>query len=105
MTLEQINRHPIPTEMPFFFLQQTFSRSQGVVCKPPECVSQALDNTLMKRNGILPAGTKLQVEVRVPSLVRVDSYTRIQNGRSVKVRSYYRRSWDADVVSVRIGTR
>ena len=59
----------------------------------------------MKRNGILPAGTKLQVEVRVPSLVRVSSYTRTQHGKKVKVRSYYRRRWEADVVSVRISTR
>ena len=65
----------------------------------------SLELTYMKRNGILPAGTKLQVEVRVPSLVRIGSYTRIQNGKTVKVRSYYRRSWDAEVVSVRISTR
>ena len=42
---------------------------------PPECVSQVLSIYSMKRNGIVPAGTKLQVEVRVPSLVRFGSYT------------------------------
>ena len=59
----------------------------------------------MKRNGIFPAGTKLQVEVRVPGLVRVNPYIRIQDGKPVKVRSYYRRAGEANEVSVRISTQ
>ena len=58
----------------------------------------------MKRNSYISAGTKLQVEVRMPRLAHVNSYTRIQNGKPVKVRSYYRRSQEAEVVSVRIST-
>ena len=59
----------------------------------------------MKRNVNSYAGTKLQVEVSMPGLVRIGAYTRIQNGRPVKVRSYFRRSWEAEVLTIRICTR
>ena len=53
----------------------------------------------------IPAGTKLQVEVRKSGLAHVNSYIRIQNVKPLKVRYYYRRSQDAKVVSVRIRTK
>ena len=90
--------------MPYFF-QETENKPGDVVCNPPKCVSRSLETIIMKRNGIYSAGTKLHVEVIMPGLVRVNSYTRVQNGKLVKVRSYYRRSWEADVVNVRISTR
>ena len=89
--------------MPYFFLVD--KEPKGVVCDPPKCVSRSQETILMKRNGIYSAGTKLQVEVRVPGLVRVSSYLRIQNGKPVKVRSYYRRAWEAEVVTVQISTQ
>ena len=102
--LEKLLRHPIPSEMPLFYHQDN-NKPRGVVCNPPKCVSRSLETIIMKRHGIYSAGTTRQVEVRMPGLVRVDSYTRVQNGKPVKVRSYYRRSWEADVVDVRISTR
>ena len=103
--LEKLLRHPIPSEMPYFSKREIENKPRGVVCNPPKCVARSLETIIMKRNGIYSAGTKLQVEVRMPGLVRVGSYTRVQNGKPVKVRSYYRRSWEADVVDVRISTR
>lgn len=49
-------------------------------------------------------GTKLQVEVRMPKLARVRPHQRRQNGRVVKIRSYYRLAWKTEVV-IRISTR
>ena len=95
-------RHLVPREMPYFYLRK-FGQ-QDVVCNPPESVSQALIFFSMKRNDCSHVGTKLQVEVSMPGLVRVKSYIRIQNGKAVKVRSYNRRPWEAKVVSVRIST-
>ena len=80
-------------------------KSKGSSLQPAEVRFTSLEIITMKRNGTNSAGTKLQVEVSMPGLARVSSYTRIQNGKPVKVRSYYRRSWTADVVSVRISTR
>ena len=42
----------------------------------------------MRGNENSYAGNKLQVEVRLPGLVRVNSYVRIQNGKPVKVLFY-----------------
>ena len=83
--LEQ-NKASRPKRDALFFSPLRFG-PKGVVCNPPESVSQALIIITMKGNGFSPAGTKLQVEVRMPGLVRVKSYTRIQNGKPVKVRS------------------
>ena len=57
----------------------------------------------MKRNGN-KVGIQLQTEVRVPVLVKVKSYTRVQHGKTVKVHSYLRRTWGSPKVTIKIGT-
>ena len=57
----------------------------------------------MKRNGN-KVGMQLQTEVRMPVLVKVKSYTRIQRGKTVKVHSYLRRTWDSPKVTIKIST-
>ena len=58
----------------------------------------------MKRNGN-KVGLQLQTEVRVPVLVKVNSHTRVQGGKTVNVRSYLRRTWDTPMVTIKISTR
>ena len=86
-----------------FYLPSRNVSQRVVVCTPPDSISQA-QIIPMKQRCEIPAGTRLQVEVEVPTLVRINSYFRMQNGKKVKVRSYCRRAWDAKVVSVRIST-
>lgn len=42
------------------------------------------------------AGIRILIEARIPVFIKVKGYTRIRFGKKEKVRSYYRRVWDAE---------
>ena len=46
---------------------------------------------IMKKKDYSYAGLMLLVEVRVPVLLKVKTYTRVRFGKTEKVSSYYRR--------------
>ena len=47
----------------------------------------------MKRKGNFKAGFLILIGIGMPVLVKVKGYTRVQNGKKVKVRSHYRCIW------------
>ena len=49
----------------------------------------------MKSKGNSYVGFQILIGIGMPVLVRVKGYTRIQNGKKVKVRSHYRCVWVA----------
>ena len=51
----------------------------------------AISRNQMKKKDYSYAGLMLQVEVRVPVLLKVKSYTRVRFGKTEKVSTYYRR--------------
>ena len=54
-------------------------------------MSFTLNPKYMKRKDNSYAGLTLQIEVRVPILLKVKAYTRVRFGKKEKVSSYYRR--------------
>ena len=51
----------------------------------------AISINQMKKKDYSYVGLMLQVEVRVPVLLKVKSYTRVRFGKTEKVSTYYRR--------------
>ena len=51
----------------------------------------AISRNQMKKKDYSYVGLMLQVEVRVPVLLKVKSYTRVRFGKTEKVSTYYRR--------------
>ena len=51
----------------------------------------AISRNQMKKKDYSYVGLMLQVEVRVPVLLKVKSYTRVRFGKTEKVSAYYRR--------------
>ena len=51
----------------------------------------AISRNQMKKKDYSYVGLMLQVEVRVPVLLKVKSYTRVRFGKTENVSSYYRR--------------
>ena len=77
--------------MPYFFEDiepKAYSiRGRGEISR----MSFTANSTYMKRKDYSYAGLTLLVEVRVPVLLKVKSYTRVRFGKTEKVSSYYRR--------------
>ena len=79
-----------PTGMPYFLdiEPKAYSiRGRGEISR----MSFTANSTYMKRKDYSYAGLTLLVEVRVPVLLKVKSYTRVRFGKTEKVSSYYRR--------------
>ena len=51
---------------------------------------------------IVPTKVSFKLEFDAPKLVKVRAHKRIQNGKVVKVRSYYRRVEGCTIVSARV---
>jgi hypothetical protein len=51
----------------------------------------AISRSQMKKKDYSYAGLTLLIEVRVPVLLKVKSYTRVRFGKTEKVSAYYRR--------------
>ena len=47
----------------------------------------------MNKQGLSDFGFLILIGIGIPVLVKVKGYTRLQNGKKVKVRTHYRRIW------------
>jgi hypothetical protein len=80
-----------PTEVPYFLeIEPEVYFTQGRV-EISRMSFTAISRNQMKKKDYSYVGLMLQVEVRVPVLLKVKSYTRVRFGKTEKVSAYYRR--------------
>ena len=78
--------------MSFFYPRDIYKGPKEYCCTLPKNLFTSFNYHLMRK--IFHLEVSLYSEYEAPKLVKVKAYKRIQNGKVVKVRPYYRRVWE-----------